>query len=179
MCESLKLFSCLLIITLFLRTFFDFSFDDKIIGIYENILTYKLQNCEYLSAKNNFFILFIFFISLVIADTGGLLGLFLGSSVLSIVELVYFFILFIANKFFKISKIHNEQLSNDNNQKIEDLHNRINQLQRRIEGMQLEAQRMRSWQHLSDRKPAVKKQHSNRDPLNGLNSVIDNSWECF
>ena len=75
------------------------SSESDFVEEFENFLTYTLENCENVS---RFWILWIlnFFIFLVVSDVGGLLGLFLGCSLLSIVE-IFFFLLASFSKFIR------------------------------------------------------------------------------
>jgi hypothetical protein len=79
----------------------------------------------------------------VIADAGGLLGLFLGCSALSIVELFYFFVLFVIKSITKGRRIDVDSENSFNNekdieQKLKDMKNHLNTLQQVVNSLVLQ-----------------------------------------
>jgi uncharacterized membrane protein YhiD involved in acid resistance len=90
----------------------------------------------------------------VIADTGGLLGLFLGCSVLSVVELFYFFIVFMLKKFVKSPQIGDDKKSEIKtiecakipegcSEKFENMQQQLTRLQRIVMSLQVQLQNSR------------------------------------
>lgn len=113
-----------------LTTFGHLSFQDHSAEVRENIATYKLENCKVFAFKTSQIILLKIKFS-VIAEVGGLLGLFMGCSLLSIIE-IFYFITTIILKLLKGCKLSTQIETNDENVllKIEDLKNSIGELKK-------------------------------------------------
>ena len=74
-----------------------FKMDSEFVEEVENYVSYKLQSCKEYSLND-----LVLTPCLVIADLGGLLGLFLGCSLISIVEMFYYAVTGLLSSLFRI-----------------------------------------------------------------------------